>query len=98
MNSPRTLLVAVLLGASLVHPAAAHSWYPMECCSNHDCMSADGLETDRHGDRIVIAGQRRIWVSRGFAVRPSQDDRIHICFRADEFDFKVICLFLPAQS
>lgn len=62
-------------------------------------MPADGVETDTRGDTQVRIGSRRIWVPRGFAIRPSLDGRIHICFRADDFNFPMpLCLFMPAQS
>ena len=99
MNRAYTLLCALVVSAtSPADPSDAHSWYPRECCSDHDCMPAESLYKDRHGDTIVIVGTNRIWVPRGFAARPSHDDQVHICFRENEFDFKAICLFLPAQS
>ena len=44
-------------------------------------------------------GRQRIWVPKGFAIRPSRDDRVHICFRL-EADLKFLmplCLFMPPQ-
>ena len=84
-------------------PAWAHGWYPKECCSNHDCMLADKIATDIRGGRVVTAGQQRISVPRGFPVRLSPDDQIHICFRIisepEEGVFAMpLCLFLPAES
>src|SRR5262245_21629887 len=99
MNRLWTLLsVLVALMSSLPDSGEAHSWYPRECCSDHDCMPADSLYKDRHGDTIVVVGSSQIWVPRGFAARPSHDNHIHICFREREFDFKAICLFLPLHS
>lgn len=79
---------------------SAHSWYPKECCSDQDCMPADRIETDAHGDLRVIVGPLRIWVPRGFAIRPSLDRRIHICFREEKDPnfLMPLCLFLPAES
>jgi len=84
-------------------PASAHGWYPKECCSNHDCMPADEIATDIRGGRVVTVGQQRISVPRGFPVRSSPDDQIHICFRIisepEEGVFAMpLCLFLPAES
>jgi len=79
---------------------AAHSWYPNECCSDHDRMPADSVERDHRGDLQVTVGHLRIWVPRGFDVRASRDRRIHICFR-EEKDLKFLmplCLFMPAES
>jgi hypothetical protein len=35
-------LLAVLL--AVTSPAAAHDWYPMECCSGLDCAPVDKVE------------------------------------------------------
>lgn len=99
MKQPHILVASLILLAALALPAAAHSWYPRECCSNHDCTPADAIGIDQRGDTFVMVGQRRIWVPKGFASRPSQDHRIHICFRVDETNFPMpLCLFLPAES
>lgn len=63
-------------------------------------MPADQISTDARGDMLVIVGGLRIWVPNGFAVRPSPDHRVHICFR-EEGDLKfpmALCLFVPAQT
>jgi hypothetical protein len=39
--SKKWLLVALL---ALSTPAAAHDWYPMECCSGLDCASVEKVE------------------------------------------------------
>src|SRR5262245_56247081 len=92
-----SMLMALLTTTSL--PAAAHSWYPKECCSDDDCMPADGISTDIRGDLSVHVGKRRVWVPKGFSIRPSRDHRIHICFHIDDHKFLMpLCLFLPAQS
>jgi hypothetical protein len=77
-RSALPILVAGLL-ASL--PVSAHEWYPKECCSGRDCVLADRLMIDDRGDRIVLVGSRRIWVSKYVSPRPSPDGRVHICVR-----------------
>lgn len=95
----RGLFTIGLVMANMVSPARGHSWYPRECCSNRDCMPADRVETDDRGDLRVTVGKKRIWVPQGFEIRPSRDNRIHICFHVDEHDFLMpLCLFIPAQS
>ena len=85
-------------------PASAHEWYPKECCSGHDCVQADQVMIDHRGDRIVMLGSRRIWVSKYLSPRPSPDSRVHICVREvnGELDGSLfpmtICLFIPAES
>jgi hypothetical protein len=39
--SKKWLLAALLAAAT---PAAAHDWYPMECCHAMDCAAADKVE------------------------------------------------------
>jgi hypothetical protein len=101
-SMPRCILASIavlLVTAGSSFSACAHSWYPSDCCSNRDCTPADSVETDARGDLTVKVGAKRIWVPRGFAVRPSQDGRIHICFHSDDFQFLMpLCLFMPAQS
>ena len=91
------LLVALVMGTS--PSVRAHSWYPKECCSNHDCMQADSLYTDAGGNRIVTIGHRRVWIPRDFAVRVSPDSRIHICFTDDTYGTQTLwCVFMPSQA
>ena len=92
-------LAALSAGAGSTFPALAHSWYPKECCSGHDCMPADSIITDVRGNRIVIVGDRRVWIPPGFAVRASPDARIHVCFTDDVFGVQAPrCVFMPAES
>lgn len=96
----RILIMGAFLGLACSTAAQGHSWYPSECCSMRDCTPADGVETDARGDFQVIVGRQRIWVPKGFEIRPSKDDRVHICFRL-EVDLKFLmplCLFMPPQS
>lgn len=79
--------------------AAAHSWYPIECCSGKDCMPADAVRTDANGDYDVVIGMRHVRVPRAFRARPSPDNRPHICFMLDnEHEAQPLCLFLPGQA
>jgi hypothetical protein len=95
---PALVALSVLAGFWLT-PAKAHSWYPRECCSDHDCMHADKIGTDVSGNRIVIVGERKVWVPTGFPVRASPDGRIHICFTDDVYGSQMPrCVFMPAQS
>ncbi|MGE3915683.1 MAG: hypothetical protein AB7F78_08295 [Hyphomicrobiaceae bacterium] len=93
-------LVAGMIGLSVgLAPvrARAHSWYPHDCCHDRDCKPADSIEVDERGDFEVRVGNDRVWVPKSFAIRPSQDSRIHICYREEgEPTFLMpFCLFLP---
>jgi hypothetical protein len=104
MRRTRILLLAAILVTGPALPAAPHSWYPRECCSDRDCVPADGITSDARGDRVVLIGARRIWIPGGLIAGPSPDGRVHICYRvvAGEFDNSTfampICLFVPPQS
>ena len=96
----RILLTGALVWFAGSTAAQGHSWYPTECCSMNDCTPADGVEADARGDLQVTVGRQRIWIPKGFEIRPSRDHRIHICFRL-EADLKFLmplCLFMPPQS
>ncbi|MGL5447874.1 MAG: hypothetical protein ACRDBL_11250 [Rhabdaerophilum sp.] len=59
--------------------ALAHSWYPLECCSERDCYAVPASRV-----QVVPGG----WIIDGFPVRhnearPSPDGRFHICRRED---------------
>ena len=96
-------LLASLLVATGV-PAAAHSWYPHECCSDYDCRPADAFDTEGGGRAFVMVGHHRIVIPSNLFPRPSPDGRVHICFRTAGGDgdgstvTSPICLFLPPQS
>ena len=93
-------LAGIILGNA---PGHAHGWYPLECCSENDCMPAGDLERDARGRMTVIVGDLRIGIPEGFVPRRSRDSRAHICFRVhSDYDGSIIarpiCLFLPAQA
>src|SRR5262245_37236955 len=103
MSRARVLLLAAFAIAAPVPPASAHSWYPKDCCSDHDCMPADAIATNDKGETVVIVGQHRISIPRRFVARSSPDHRVHICFAVLEAEYSTpyalpLCLFLPAQS
>jgi hypothetical protein len=79
--------------------ALAHSWYPIECCHNQDCVVADGISTNGSGETIVTVGDLNIRVPPSFTPRPSPDNHVHICFTLDASRSAVVrCLFLPGIS
>lgn len=92
------ITVALALAAS---PAAAHEWYPIECCSERDCqpiddsdvrMTSRGWEIEGSGE-VVPFGDRR--------ERISPDGEFHLCSRAFAVpggDDRAICLFVPGMS
>lgn len=83
---------------AVASPARAHSWYPHECCADHDCMPADAIYSDRQGERIVVVGKMRVRIPANFSARPSPDGRVHVCYVQGESGFPLPrCLFLPPE-
>jgi hypothetical protein len=88
------LLVVTQLVASA---AGAHSWYPEECCSDHDCRPVPCAELVRgkHGvawlDRVIFSERQ---------IRDSLDDRCHVCVTAyvGYVSYVPICAFIPRAT
>lgn len=94
--SPFLRLVTLLLALGPV-PAAAHDWYPVDCCSGHDCFPiADGAVEDlgdgrwrvRESGAILPAGK----------IRVSQDGRRHLCTRTGTLAGEPLCGFDPPRG
>lgn len=72
----RRLILAVLAFAGALCVALAHSWYPIECCSEKDCfpVPVERVKTAPGGwvleDGTFIAFRD---------ARPSPDGRYHLC-------------------
>lgn len=99
--------LAALALIALVQSAAAHSWYPYDCCSDRDCWpmgeDADAKEPD---PKIVPGGYLThdgIFVAEKDA-RPSRDGRFHVCRQGGRagadviFNSKGVCLFVPRPT
>lgn len=76
------LLLLFLVILWLITPARAHSFYPLECCSDQDCWPT-GTDADaREPDPIGTASG---WLLQDgtivpyTAARPSPDGRFHVC-------------------
>ena len=95
--------LAALLAAT---PAAAHDWYPHECCHNQDCAAVDKIEmvpqqtSDGAGSAPPAMAVTTKWgtalVPASFPRRESQDHRMHACMLPDgRGKMRLICLFMP---
>jgi hypothetical protein len=75
--------VAVSAGLLLGAPgAAAHDWYPRECCSDRDCAPADTVERRDDGSYLVTARGLSAVIPADYAKwRSSPDGRLHVCIR-----------------
>jgi len=87
-------LAALLLTAT---PAAAHDWYPLECCHAMDCAVVDKVEmTPAPGitgflgspayassvsEMVVTTKHGSVAVPGNFPRRESKDNQMHACMR-----------------
>lgn len=72
------LLLGVVLAVGIAQRVKAHSWYPLHCCSEHDCYP---IETDQ---LVEQAGGSWKYLPTGQVfpkekVYPSQDNKFHVC-------------------
>jgi hypothetical protein len=92
--STKWLLAALLAAAT---PAAAHDWYPMECCHGMDCAPVEKVEmleapaiasllanpaqATPLGGMLVTTKHGSVVVPTNFPRRESKDHRMHACMR-----------------
>lgn len=82
----RTIL-ATAFGLALCTFAYAHSWYPIECCSENDCHRMTVAAKER-GDLWVLP-DGRVWPKK--QARMSPDEDFHVC----EIGQRIICFYAP---
>lgn len=82
---------------ALASPAAAHDWYPMECCHGMDCAAVEKVEilpgpamatlgpvdpsATGPSAMVVTTKHGTVLVPADFPRRESQDNRMHACMR-----------------
>lgn len=96
--TPLAITLAVFASA-----AAAHDWYEPVCCSGRDCVPvrASAVVTDggwlvRLGPAdhpMLNVGAEYFVPYDDFRVRPSQDDRFHVCI--SNVERYLLCLYVP---
>ena len=87
------LLSAVLLTGWWATGAVGHSWYPPECCSDHDCAPMPAATIPKPmdgGDWLLTTGEL---VPRS-KVKWSPDGHYHLCRMGET----IFCLFVPPQG
>jgi hypothetical protein len=88
--------------------AAAHDWYPIECCSGMDCAPVEKVEimpvqsagimgsTTLPDTMMITTKHGSVIVPANFPRRESKDNRMHACMRAAAGgNQRLICLFMP---
>ena len=101
---PALLALAPVWGG----PAAAHSWYPYDCCSDRDCWPMGEDADAREPDPTIVPGGYRTHDGLFVAerdTRPSRDGRFHVCRAGGHPAGSVIrpadrpvCLFVPRPT
>jgi hypothetical protein len=95
--SKKWLLAALLAAAT---PAAAHDWYPMECCHGMDCAPVEKVEIITApaianmlstpaqaaplSSMLVTTKHGSVIVPANFPRRESKDHRMHACMRPSQ--------------
>jgi len=105
----RKWLLAALLAAAT--PAAAHDWYPMECCHSMDCAPVEKVEiislqsagimgsAPLPGSMLITTKHGSVIVPANFPRRESKDNQMHACIRPSTGGTpRLICLFLPPST
>ena len=88
-----SVVVATIVWLLSPSVPAAHSWYPVWCCSEKDCREL----SEEKGETVLEAQDGwHLWdgrlVARGIA-KPSPDRKFHIC--EEPTTRAIICFFAP---
>jgi len=102
------ILAGLLLTAT---GAAAHEWYPVECCSGMDCAPVEKVEiislqsagimgsAPLPGSMLITTKHGTVIVPANFPRRESKDNQMHACIRPSTGGTpRLICLFLPPST
>lgn len=105
--SKKWVLAMLIAGAT---PAAAHDWYPIECCHGMDCAAVEKVEI-LPTPTAVLAGapmtpammvttkHGSVLVPANFPRRESKDHRMHACMRPGvRGEMRLICIFMPPST
>lgn len=97
------IALTALAMAGLMTAAGAHSWYPVNCCSERDCeaLPIDGIEETATGWHVRYLSERFGAVDEVIPrdrARHSQDGRFHGCWRLSPERPRTICFFVPSNS
>jgi hypothetical protein len=82
--------------APLAPDGKAITWYPHECCHDHDCQPVASVRETPEGLWMTMLDGAALLISRDEPRRSSRDMRWHICLgTAGHKDVVVQCLFEP---
>jgi hypothetical protein len=77
------------------------SWYPFECCHDHDCRPVATIKSAPNGLWMTTVDGLTVLVGPRDRRRPSLDNRWHICMGPGEMDDtgpQIFCIFEPPNS
>ena len=95
MQKSALLLVALLISGA----AEAHSWYPKECCHDHDCQPVPCAElvATRHG--LMWRG---VDIFNEPQIKASPDQTCHVCVVGQQSSiipyYLPLCVFVPQPT
>ena len=72
--------------------AQAHSWYPRECCSGHDCAAVISVKVLGDGTLVVRTQHGEAHVPATLPRRDSPDGQMHACINSSG---TLLCVFYP---
>jgi len=91
--------------------AAAHDWYPIECCSGMDFAPVEKVEiislqsagimgsAPLPGSMLITTKHGSVIEPANFPRRESKDNQMHACIRPSTGGTpRLICLFLPPST
>ena len=93
------IVIATAVTLAGAATAAAHDWYPIECCHQMDCAPADRVEFFADVGMVVTSRHGTVVVPANHQPRLSKDHRMHVCMRpAGGGKMRLICLFMPPPA
>lgn len=99
--APLASLLLLLLAAG-ANTAAAHDWYPVECCSDQDCAPVDGeadVSASSEGWVIHATGEVIAYDDRRIRTTPADvGASYHRCSMGGKPQGRTICLFVPGMG
>lgn len=107
------VFIALFIWLLLSGASNAHNWYDKDCCNGKDCFPVIEIIPDTSYDKYIIEmnGKTRvIMLDHEYKkaiknkIRPSKDEKYHICFLEIQDDFSsqiydvVTCLYEPLNG
>jgi hypothetical protein len=99
----KMMLMSAVVASSVfkvAQPVAAHSWYPVSCCSDQDCemVPAGAIRQESKGYRIEYVSSTFGPINEvvpASQARSSEDANFHACWRKANVSPRIICFFAP---